>query len=137
MSRSPNPTDRRIQSGDTPLAMLGCNATADRMVIEANRHLRETVQLIVDAVATTHTGSEHAEVVAELRSRWTQHVGATAATPEEKLHQYAAAISAGNRVSLLPDPQAVPADHEWARPRAVSATARRRPVPNQVSYNNG
>jgi hypothetical protein len=72
------------------------------MAVEAARHVRETVQGILDGLVETHTGKHPEEIQRAVQAQWSARVG-VAAPPidDQKAREYAAHIANGNRVTVV------------------------------------
>jgi hypothetical protein len=86
------------------------NATVNRMANEASEHVADTVQEVVDEVAETHSGKDVDEVVEAVHEKWAEKVGDVAPLPDHKAVEYAAHISEGNNVTVVPTTSASSSD---------------------------
>lgn len=78
------------------------NATAIRMAKQAAERHAETVQEIVEEVATSHAGAPQAQVEHALRQTWADKLPASAPPlPDEKAEEYAEHISADRNVVVV------------------------------------
>lgn len=118
-----NRTERNPGAATAFRAVGTRNATADRMTVRAEAHVREIVQQIVDELAGTHRGVHPELVVEAIQLKWLERAG-SAAPPLAAAYalQYAVHVSNGVLVRIV-------AQHEVAATgRSTARHFTRRPA---------